>query len=326
MNTRAADADGPSDPWGGAGPEAPRFVDEASRLAEDVAEQARCEDLALRDDFLAVASHELSTPLTALKLEVANLLRLARQGDASAGSRLIAKGERIDAHAERLGDLIEELLEVSRIAGGHLDFLSEAVDLGVVAAEICTRMAAGLTRPGCTVTVESPQAVIGLWDRRCLDRMVSNLVSNAIRFGDGCPITVTVCADGDRARLTIRDCGLGIVPEDRALLYGRFERAAPNASTTGGLGLWSVRQIVGALGGFISIEREPGGAAMLTVDLPRRAPVQRAARKASTQHPAMIAKATAPSSTCTVLRGALTPPSAAPTPMAAPEANPKRCA
>lgn len=306
VNTRAADATGQS--------------------PGDAAEAAQHDDLALRGDFLAVACHELSTPLTALKLEVANLLRLARQSDTAADPRLVAKGQRIDAQAQRLGELIDELLEVSRISGGHLDFLSEAVDLGAVTAETCARLTASLGQSTCTVTVESPQAVIGLWDRRCLDRMVTNLVANAIRFGDGKPITVTVRAEGDRARLTVCDCGLGIVPEDRDRAFGRFERAATQPAASGGLGLWSVRQIAEALGGSLSVEHLPGGAGALTVDLPRREPVQRAARKASAQQPAMTARATAPSSTCTVIRGALTPPSAAPAPIAAPEASPKRWA
>jgi two-component system, OmpR family, sensor kinase len=300
--------------------------------ATDIDDQKRAEDLLrdaviVRDDFLSVASHELRTPLTALKLEVSNLLRLARQDAGSERARLIAKVERIDAQATRLRALIDDLLDVSRLAAGLIDLHVEPIDLAAVAGEVGARFVDEAARLGSTLTIDARVATIGHWDRERLEQVVANLISNAVKYGDGKPIEVTVRAEGGHARLVVRDRGLGIAARDQDRIFGRFERASSSGNFGGiGLGLWIVKQIVALFGGAVHVDSSLGAGSVFTVELPYAALAGRVQRKASTQAETTAARAAAPSSSCTVMRGARTLPSAAPDPISAPSPSPKRWA
>jgi PAS domain S-box-containing protein len=300
--------------------------------ATDIDDQKKAEDLlreavVLRDDFLSVASHELRTPLTALKLEVSNLLRLARLDAGADRARLIAKVEKIDAQTARLRGLIDDLLDVSSLAAGRLELKIATVDLAEVGAEVGARFIDEAARVGSRLTIDARERAIGCWDRERLEQVVSNLISNAVRYGDGKPIEVTVRAAGGHARLIVRDQGLGIAPGDQERIFGRFERAASSGNFGGiGLGLWIVKQIVNLFGGAVSVESAPGAGSTFTVELPCAALAQRIAWSARPQEAAITAKAAVPSSSCTVMRGARMLPSAAAEPMAAPKPNPKRWA
>jgi PAS domain S-box-containing protein len=244
--------------------------------AADIDDQKHAEDalrkaIVLRDDFLSVASHELRTPLTSLKLEVANLSRIARRtAPDDAAPRLIAKVEKIDSQAARLHRLIDELLDVSRIAAGRLELHVEVVDLAQVVSEVGARFTDEAARVGSPLNVHAPAAVVGRWDRSRLDQVITNLLSNAIKYGDCKPIDIGVAGEDDRAIVTIRDHGLGIASDDHQRIFGRFERAASSRHYGGiGLGLWIVKQIVEALGGTVTVESEPGTGSTFTVELPR---------------------------------------------------------
>ncbi len=300
--------------------------------ATDIDDQKKAEDLLreaviLRDDFLSVASHELRTPLTALKLEVSNLLRLARLDAGSERARLIAKVEKIDAQTARLRGLIDDLLDVSSLAAGQLELQLGQVDLAEVAGEVGARFIDEAARLGSRLTIDARDQAIGCWDRERLEQIVSNLISNAVKYGDGKPIDVAVRAEGRQARLIVRDQGLGIAPRDQERIFGRFERASNSVNFGGiGLGLWIVKQIVNVFGGAVGVESSPGAGSIFTVELPYAALAQRIAWRAKPQEPAITAKAAAPSSSCTVVRGARMLPSAATEPMAAPSPSPKRWA
>src|SRR5262245_48971921 len=237
------------------------------------AEEALRKAIILRDDFLSVASHELRTPLTSLKLEVANLSRIARRdGSRESTPRLMAKVEKIDSQAARLHRLIDELLDVSRIAAGRLELHVETVDLAQVVNEVGSRFSDEAARAGSTLNVHAPTAVVGRWDKGRLDQVVTNLVSNAIKYGDNKPIDVAVASDEKTAIITIRDRGLGIAEGDHERIFGRFERAASSRHYGGiGLGLWIVKQIIDALGGTVTVESTPGDGSTFRVELPRYA-------------------------------------------------------
>ena len=223
-----------------------------------------------RDEFLSVASHELRTPLTSLKLEVANILRLARRGEANTDGRLISRMERIDAQVTRLHRLIDDLLDVSRIATGSLELELEQVDLAEVANEVGLRFEDEAARLGSPIAVRAPATTVGYWDRSRLDQVITSLVSNAIKYGEGKPIDVSVEAGDDRAILVVRDSGVGIAPQDHERIFGRFERAASSRNYGGiGLGLWIVRRIVDALRGTVTVDSRPGLGLTFTVELPR---------------------------------------------------------
>jgi PAS domain S-box-containing protein len=235
------------------------------------AEQALREAIGLREDFLSVASHELRTPLTALRLEVENLLRFSRRHVGAASPAIDARVGRINAQAARLNHLIDELLDVSRIAAGRLELQIEEVDLAVVVDEVRARLTGEAQRRGSELNVHVMGRAVGAWDASRLDQVITNLLSNAIKYGAGRPIEITIEAFDDRAVLTIHDHGLGISLEDQDRIFRRFERAAPSRNYAGiGLGLWIVRQIVEALGGTVRVESRPQLGATFTVDLPRR--------------------------------------------------------
>jgi len=243
------------------------------------AEQVLREAIGLREDFLSVASHELRTPLTSLRLEVENLLRFARRSAGEAAGPITQRAERIDAQAARLNHLIDELLDVSRIAAGRLELQIEEVDLVAVVDEVRTRLGDEARRRGCALDVRGQQRAIGAWDASRLDQVITNLLSNAIKYGAGKPIEITVDVRGDRAVLAIHDHGLGIPAEDQDRIFRRFERAASSRNYAGiGLGLWIVKQIVEALGGTVTVDSRPEAGATFTVELPRTRPPTLAAR------------------------------------------------
>jgi signal transduction histidine kinase len=222
------------------------------------------------DEFLSVASHELRTPLTSLRLEVANLLRLARRNELTADARLVARVEKIDAQTARLHRLIDELLDASRIAAGRLELELEEMNLAEVVEEVGLRFREEAARLGCVLGVRAPLAVVGYWDRGRVDQVVSNLVANAIKYGEGKPIEVSVDTTDDRALVMVRDSGVGIALPDHERIFGRFERAVSSRNYGGiGVGLWTVKQIVDALAGTVTVDSQPGMGATFTVALPR---------------------------------------------------------
>jgi PAS domain S-box-containing protein len=225
-----------------------------------------------RDDFLSVASHELRTPLTSLKLEVANLERLAQRNQGVVPApRLAEKLGKIEGQAERLHRLINALLDVSRIASDRLELEIEEVDLSQLAQEVVSRFQDEATRAGCTLAVFASAPVVGQWDRSRLEQVITNMVTNALKYGSGKPVEVIVEPVGSQARLAVRDQGVGIAPDDQQRIFDRFERASSTRSFGGiGLGLWIVREIVRAHEGEVRVESELGAGATFIVDLPRR--------------------------------------------------------
>ena len=224
----------------------------------------------LRDDFLSIAGHELRTPLTALQLQLQGLSRTLKRPAPPTATQI---GERLDKatlHLGRLERLINELLDVSRIATGRLLMHPETVDLEQLAREVIERFGDDFARQGSPVSLRVPSPVVGQWDRLRLDQVITNLVSNALKYGAGQPITVEIAERDGRARLTVRDRGIGISPDDQKRIFGRFERAVSERHYGGlGLGLWIVRQIVEAHGGSIALHSEPGVETAFTVELPR---------------------------------------------------------
>jgi len=230
--------------------------------------------LQIRDDFLSVASHELKTPLTSLQLQLQLLWRsLPETGPDGQPHPARKRIEATRRPAERLHQLVNNLLDVSRIRAGRLALEHETVDFSALLQDVVTRSEADAAGAGCTLILHADSPVIGRWDRLRLEQVVTNLLSNAIKYGANHPVEMTVVQDGEIALLTVRDHGIGIAPENQARIFQRFERAVSERHYGGfGLGLWIVKQIVESLGGDIRVESQPGKGATFTVALPLEPP------------------------------------------------------
>lgn len=242
-----------------------------------VAEGKLQEAVRARDEFLAIAAHELRTPVTALELQLQLLRRKPDLWDKKLGL--------IERQVERLTVLIESLLDISRITTGRLSLELEPVNVAAVATDVVARFREQAERAGCALTLDVESELWGDWDRMRLDQVVTNLVSNAIKYGQGKPVHVTLTGDGTQARLAVRDFGIGIAPEHRERIFERFERAASSRHYGGlGLGLWIVRQVVTALGGEIEVVSRVGEGSTFVVTLPQHRESYVAAGVMTTEH------------------------------------------
>jgi PAS domain S-box-containing protein len=227
----------------------------------------------VRDDFISIASHELRTPLTPLKLQVQllkkNLPYPEKLQPGGALSELLSDSEQ---QVERLTKLVENLLDVSRISAGRLVFsFEEDVDLEKMVTETLKRFNEEIKAAKCSVHFVSNAEVRGYWDSFRIEQVVTNLISNAIKYGRGKPIEVRVEQEGSDAVLIITDHGIGIDPRFQEKLFGRFERIAPVTEFGGlGLGLFICRQIVEGHGGEIKIASVHGKWTTFRVVIPLR--------------------------------------------------------
>jgi signal transduction histidine kinase len=227
--------------------------------------QRALEAVRVRDDFLSMAGHELRTPLTTLLLQAERLVQVTSTGPAEVGQR----SAQVLASVDRLSRLVDELLDISRITTGRLQLQRERVDLGGIVSRIVDRACREASRPAGSVRLQAADVVEGWWDRARLEQVVTSLVANALKYGQGEPVEVQVTCDAGTARVTVRDHGIGIAPADQSRIFERFERAVSSRRFGGlGLGLWISRQIVEAHGGRISVASSPGQGATFTVTLP----------------------------------------------------------
>ena len=225
----------------------------------------------IRDDFMSIASHELKTPLTSLKLQNQLRARHIQQGNTAAfTSTKIEKMVETDGRiVEGVLRLIDDMLDISRIRGGKLSFKPETFDLAEHVREITDRFDEQLTLVNKGYTLDAPSPVIGTWDRYRLDQVVTNLITNAIRYGANRPIAISVRADQGKAWLSVKDHGIGIAEENQQRIFQLFERAVEFNEMGGlGLGLFIVGQIVEAQGGRITLQSRLGEGSTFTVELP----------------------------------------------------------
>jgi signal transduction histidine kinase len=221
----------------------------------------------VRDHILATAAHELVTPLTVLRLQLASLQRADQHQRAS------SKIEMATRSLERLDNVIDKFLDISCISAGQLSLTQESVDLSALVRDVAGLFSERLARSACELDLHAEHAVIGHWDKLRLEQVVTNLMSNACRHGRGQPIEVAVGATGDMAFVQVRDHGPGIAPDQQARIFERLERAVAGREQGGlRLGLWICRELVEAQGGKIAVDSAPGEGSTFTVYLPRATP------------------------------------------------------
>ncbi|MCP3099767.1 HAMP domain-containing histidine kinase [Myxococcus sp. K15C18031901] len=211
-----------------------------------------------------MAAHELRTPLATLTLRVQGLLAQSR------GTELAGKLDAILRQVRRLTRLVENVLDVSFFTSGDLALRRERVDLAELVEEVVSRHLSEAARVGTSLELKRTSHPVPGWlDRRRVEQALSNLLVNAIKFGAGSAVDVALWQVGDRARLTVRDRGIGVPPEAVERIFAPFERAVSVHEYGGlGLGLYLVRRIVEAHGGSVRLIDEDGVGATFVLELP----------------------------------------------------------
>lgn len=217
--------------------------------------------------MLAVASHELASPVSALRVLIANTRRAAASGR-ECPEWLSDRVKMAEQQVERMAHKLDVLLDVSRIKAGKLVLQPEPFDLVELAQEIVGRHQEQALGVGCRLTLHSPTRLVGTWDRVRMDQVITNLIGNAIKFGRNAPVDVTIARSDGFVRLEVRDHGVGIPLIDQKRIFEPFERADRQRCAGLGLGLWIVREIVSAHQGAISLSSVVGDGTSFTVVLP----------------------------------------------------------
>jgi signal transduction histidine kinase len=265
-----------------AGPVAPvpggDRVDEIGVLARSMNDMAGRLVLAVRarDEFISIASHELKTPITPLRLRVQQLLRVVEAGDRPGSqARLLRATGDLDRHVERLAKLVENLLDVSQISSGRLALRVQETPLARLLSDALERAGEDLAAAGCPVRLECDADVAIRADRARLEQVFVNLLTNVAKYAPGAPAVVRCAPDGDGAvRVEVEDGGGGIAPEHHDRIFSRFERAVadPRGVAGLGLGLYIAREIARAHGGELTLRHAPSGGAVFVVRLPAAPP------------------------------------------------------
>ena len=223
----------------------------------------------VREEFLAIASHELRTPLTPLELQLEAVLRAVSPNDHALRERV----ERAKRQSGRLVRLVDGLLDASRLAAGRLELEPEHFDCRTLVLEALDQVRDEATRAGSTLALQSEGPTDGYWDRQRLGQALANLLANAIKYGAGGPVLVSLVGSEEKLAISCTDHGIGIPAEALELIFGRFERAAPSRHYGGlGLGLYVARQLARAHHGEISVTSTPGSGSTFTLALPRAVP------------------------------------------------------
>jgi signal transduction histidine kinase len=224
----------------------------------------------MRDEFIALASHELRTPATAVRLRVEALGRGERAPSAD-------DLDRLRGVVSRLEDVVAGLGEFSRASRDGIRLVRGTADLADVTRQAAdgVRARARTEATGTAISVRAPGQVVGEWDGARLSQAVTHLVENAVKFGRGAPVEVEVTDGPGEAAVAVRDRGPGLAPADLERVFARYERATTSMSHGGlGLGLWLARAVAEAHGGSVSVDSAPGAGATFTLRIPKRLPTE----------------------------------------------------
>lgn len=234
-------------------------------------EEQLSEALKIRDEFLSIASHELKTPLTSLKLQTEFRKRIHDQGklkilDDAKVSQLIEGDLR---QINRITRLIDHMLDISRINTGKLSVHATSFDLSRAVHDVIERCRPQFDANNITVLFQSEGSVVGNWDQFRIEQVITNLLINALKYGQGKPVEVVVTTENKNAVVKVKDYGSGISKENQSRIFERFERAVEGRQISGlGLGLFIAKQIIEIHQGKISIESELGKGSTFKVELP----------------------------------------------------------
>lgn len=243
-----------------------------SIFEEKKARQLAEEAVRARDEFLSIASHELKTPLTTVIIKLQTTLRniLSQSLANFSGEKLVASLTIAEEQSQRLAKLIADLLNVSLISTGKINLELKRADLNNIVVSVLSHFDEHIKAAGTTLSTIIDKPVIGLWDQVRIEQAVSNLLTNALNYGEGKPVRVAVQQNGNIAFISVTDGGVGIKPADQKVIFQRFKRVNVKDNNGLGIGLFIVEQIAKAHGGDVQVVSSPGKGAMFTLRLPIR--------------------------------------------------------
>jgi signal transduction histidine kinase len=220
-----------------------------------------------RERLISIAAHELRNPLCSVRF----CLQTLGRHDGTLAPQAVRMLEIMSRGERKIARLIDDLLDLGRIRAGQLDLELSSFDLCDVIRDVGTLMEMQARDTGSTLNVELAGPVVGRWDRSRLDQVVSNLLANAVKYGQGRPVVIRAGADVERsiAWLAVTDQGLGIEPNLQEGIFEPFKRGTMIGNREGlGLGLFIVRGIVHQMGGAVRVDSRPGSGATFLVELP----------------------------------------------------------
>lgn len=228
----------------------------------------------LRDQFISIASHELKTPLTPLRLANDILLRIAKDRNIGGLSedQVIKMLESTGAQISRLTKLIDDMLDVSRLNAGHFDLHLDTFDLVSAMREIIRMYLPDTPQTRSLIKLQARGEIWVTWDRSRMEQVFANLIKNALLYGNGKEIVVTLRNVGKNVFVFVRDRGIGIESTKISRIFERYERAVSSKNYGGlGLGLYIVKRIVEAHQGKVGVKSLLGKGSCFVVAMPRKA-------------------------------------------------------
>lgn len=229
-------------------------------------------DIKARDEFLSIVSHELRTPLTVMLLKLHSELDNIRTASLANFSipKLMQVLKNSEKQIESLKSMINDLLDVSLITTGRMSLTREETDLVAITNQITQSFSEMLKRKKYKIKINAAAPVVGKWDKGRIEQAVTNLVSNATKYGNGKPIEINISKNGNQAKFSIKDQGIGIPSSEQKVIFDLFKRASgPGEYKKGlGVGLFITSQIITIHGGKIKISSAPEKGTTFTIELP----------------------------------------------------------
>lgn len=228
---------------------------------------AQVEATKMRDEFISIASHELKTPLTSLKLQTQMTRRQITRPETFNYEKIQKQLDYTINQIDRLNKLVDDMLDISRISTGKLNLQKTTLNLSSLLSELIERFMPQFELSGSEVHTDITPEVTGQWDAYKIEQVINNLFSNAIRYSPQKPIHIKLEDGPEKVILSVRDEGAGIAPENLERIFERFERAVTTNSGLG-LGLYITRQIVELHHGKISASSTLGKGSTFIIELP----------------------------------------------------------
>ncbi|MFY2557257.1 sensor histidine kinase [Corallococcus terminator] len=246
----------------------------SAAVFHDVTELRRLEKV--RKDFVANVSHELRTPITAIR-GYAETLQGGALGDAQVAPRMV---EIIHRQSERLSELVEDLLELSRLESQQVSLRLTDVPLAEAAARAADTVRPKAEGKGQVVSLHVPAGLLAVGDPRAVEQVLLNLLDNAVKYTPaGGRVDVDGACEDGRCVVRVRDTGVGIEPRHLSRIFERFYRVDKGRSRDmggTGLGLSIVKHLLQAMDGEVKVESQPNEGSTFTIFLPQSAPARSA--------------------------------------------------